>query len=448
MFALSALALTAAKSPAHAQSADLVLCDRLAADPTDPDKPADVKGVADIAPSNVATAIKFCKIAAPASRRALFQLGRAYAANGQMAEAIAAYRKAIDKGSSAAMVELGILYAAGSGVAKDEAQARKLFERAAAAGNPRGVTRLTALSGGGAAGPPADPAEARAMLMKAAEANSAEAQYQLGVMYAEGTGGPKDNVAARAMFEKAAAQNHAEALDWLGNFALSGRGGPQDTKAAKGYYEQAAALGNEDAKAALKRLECSTIIKDRRGNFVGRSVLGGSAPLRLHRAVAVDRVDPQHGLRLLHRRDVEIDGDGLAVAAHQHAFQHLVGAGIDLLMRHIGRDEDEIAGVGLGGELQMLAPAHARLAAHHIDDAFEMAVMMRAGLGIGLDRHRAGPQFLRAGAGKIDRGLAIHARRRRHIGIELIARNDAHAVMLPAFCGGMGRHIVRLGHGQ
>ena len=271
LFALSALALAAAHSPARAQSADLVLCDRLAADPTDPDKPADVKGVADIAPADVATAVKFCKIAAPSSRRALFALGRAYAANGQLADAIAAYRKAIDKGSTAAMVELGILYAAGSGVAKDEAQARALFERAAAAGNPRGVTRLTALSGNGGAGagPPADPAEARAMLMKAAEANSAEAQYQLGVMYAEGTGGPKDDVAARAMFEKAAAQGHAEALDWLGSFVLSGRGGPQDTKAAKGYYEQAAALGNEDAKAALKRLECSMIVKDRRGNFVG-----------------------------------------------------------------------------------------------------------------------------------------------------------------------------------
>ena len=269
MFGLSALALAAAQSPARAQSADLVLCDRIAADPTDPDKPADVKGAAEIAPSDVATAIKFCKTASAASRRALYQLGRAYAANGQPADAIAAYRKAIDKGSSAAMVELGILYAAGSGVAKDEAQARALFERAAAAGNPRGVTRLTALANGGAGGPPADPAQARAMLMKAADANSAEAQFQLGVMYAEGTGGPKDDVAARAMFEKAAAQNHAEALDWLGAFVLSGRGGPQDTNAAKGYYEKAAALGNEDAKAALKRLECSVIVKDRRGKVVG-----------------------------------------------------------------------------------------------------------------------------------------------------------------------------------
>ena len=269
LLAFSAGLIALAPSLARAQSADLVLCDRLAADPTDPDKPADAKGTTEIAPSDVATAIKFCKVASPSSRRALFQLGRAYAANGQLAEAVAVYRKAIDKGSSAAMVELGILFAAGSGVDKDEAQARQLFERAAEAGNPRGVTRLTALSGAGGGGPPADPAQARAMLAKAAEANSAEAQYQLGVMYAEGTGGPKDDVAARAMFEKAAAQNHAEALDWLGSFVLSGRGGPQDTKAAKGYYEKAAALGNEDAKAALKRLECSMIIKDRRGNVVG-----------------------------------------------------------------------------------------------------------------------------------------------------------------------------------
>jgi TPR repeat protein len=89
-------------------------------------------------------------------------------------------------------------------------------------------------------------------------------------MYTEGTGGPKYDVAARAMFQKAAAQGHAQALDWLGAFVLSGRGGPQDTAAAKGYYEQAAALGNDDAKAALERLKCSTVIKDKRGNVVTR----------------------------------------------------------------------------------------------------------------------------------------------------------------------------------
>ncbi len=250
---------------ARAQSADLVLCDRLAADPADPDKPADVKGVIDVAPSDLATAIKFCKVASGASRRALYQLGRAYAANRQMPEAIAAWRKAVDKGSSSAMVELGVLYGTGAGVARDEAQARKLFERAAEAGNPRGVTNLAALGGEGGAS--SDPARARQLLARAAETN-AESQYQLGLMMAEGTGGTKDDAAARALFEKAAAQNHSGALERMGAFAQGGRGGPKDSDAAKAYYERAAALGDADAKAALERLRCPYVIKDKRGNVV------------------------------------------------------------------------------------------------------------------------------------------------------------------------------------
>jgi uncharacterized protein len=264
--ALSIVALVSLHSSAHAQSADLVLCDRLAGDPTDPDKPKEVKGTHEIDHSDIATAIKFCKVASTASRRALYQLGRAYAANQQLPEAIGAYRKAVDKGSTSAMVELGVLLATGSGAPKDEVQARKLFERAAAGGNPRGATNLAALhESGGAA---TDPVKARALLAKAADTNSAEAQYQLGLMIAEGIGGPKDDVAARALFEKAAAQDHPRALERMGAFAQSGRGGPQDATAAKAYYEKAAALGNADAKAALKRTECPYVIKDKRGNVV------------------------------------------------------------------------------------------------------------------------------------------------------------------------------------
>ncbi|WP_024338048.1 tetratricopeptide repeat protein [Bradyrhizobium japonicum] len=251
---------------AHAQSADLVLCDRIAADPSDPDKPADVKGVTEIAPSDVATAIKFCKQAAPSARRAMFALGRAYAANRQTGEAIAAWRKAAEKGSSAAMVELGVAYATGSGIAKDEGQARRLFEKAAQSGNPRGVSNLAALGGAGGAAP-ADPAQARALLGKAAETN-AEAQYQLGLMLSEGSGGARDDAAARALFEKAAAQNHPGALERMGAFAQEGRGGAKDKQAAKAYYERAAALGDEDARKALERIRCPYAIKDKQGKLV------------------------------------------------------------------------------------------------------------------------------------------------------------------------------------
>ena len=260
-----AIVVLATPALAHAQSADLVLCDRVAADPSDPDKPADVKGTPDIAASDIATAIKYCKIAANSSRRAMYQLGRAYAANRQMPEAIAAWRKAADKGSTSAMVELGVLYGTGAGVARDETQARRLFERAAQAGNPRGISNLAALGGG--AGGAADPARARELLSKGAETN-AEAQYQLGMMLAEGDGGAKDDVAARALFEKAAAQNHPGALERMGAFAQSGRGGAKDSDAAKAYYQRAAALGDEDAKKALERLRCPYAIKDKRGNVV------------------------------------------------------------------------------------------------------------------------------------------------------------------------------------
>jgi len=261
---LVAILIAGAQSLVFAQSADLVLCDRIAADPSDPDKPADIKGVTELAAADVATAIKFCKTASASSRRAMYQLGRAYAASQKTAEAIAAWRKAADKGSTSAMVELGVLYATGSGIAKDEAQARKLFERAAEAGNPRGVSNLAALGG---ASTPSDPARARELLAKAAETN-AEAQYQLGLMLADGTGGPKDDAGARALFEKAAAQNHPGALEQMGVFAEEGRGGPKDKDAAKSYYQRAADLGDENAKAALKRMQCPYAIKDKRGNLV------------------------------------------------------------------------------------------------------------------------------------------------------------------------------------
>lgn len=259
-----AVALAFAPSLVRAQSADLVLCDRIAADPSDPDKPVDVKGVTEIASADIATAVRFCKQASISSRRAMYQLGRAYAASHQTPLALAAWRKAADKGSTSAMVELGVLYGTGAGVAKDEAEARKLFERAAEGGNPRGVSNLAALGTGGAS---SDPARSRELLAKAAETN-AEAQYQLGLMLAEGTGGAKDDVAARTLFEKAAAQNHPGALERMGAFTQEGRGGPKDAAAARAYYQRAADLGDEDARAALKRMECPVAIKDKRGNLV------------------------------------------------------------------------------------------------------------------------------------------------------------------------------------
>jgi len=195
---------------------------------SDPDKPADIRGVTDIAPADVATAIKFCKKAATGSRRAMFELGRAYAANNQTADAIAIWRKAADKGSTSAMVELGVLYGTGAAIAREEA-ARKLFERAAQGGNPRGFSNLSALGG---AGTPADPVRARELPQKAAETN-AEAQYQLGLMLAEGKGGPQGRRRCACSVREGGRTKSSGRAVQMGAFTQEGRGGAKDKKAAR-----------------------------------------------------------------------------------------------------------------------------------------------------------------------------------------------------------------------
>src|SRR5947208_4952575 len=104
-------------------------------------------------------------------------------------------------------------------------------------------------------------------------------------------------------------------------------------------------------------------------------------------------------------------------------------------MRDEGRDVDEVAGAGFGHELELVAPAHARLAAHHVDHALYRAVMVGAGLGLGVDDDGAGPEFFGAGAGVGDGRGAVHARGLRGVDVELVGVDDAHAAVLPFRCG-------------
>jgi Cytochrome bd terminal oxidase subunit I len=122
----------------------------------------------------------------------------------------------------------------------------------------------------------------------------------------------------------------------------------------------------------------------------------------------MDRIDPRDLLGLLDRLDVEVNHDCFVVAAHKNTFEWLILARINFLVRHERRHIDKIARSSLCRELKPLAPAHACLAAHHIDDAFQLAVMVRARLGVGLNAHRACPEFPRTDAGKIDGGFAVH----------------------------------------
>jgi len=183
--AISVIAIAVAPTLAGAQSADLVLCDRLAADPADPDKPADVKGAPDVAPSDVATAIKYCKVASGSSRRALYQLGRAYAANKQNG---GGHRRLAQGGRQGA--RLPPWSKSACSMERGPASPGTKPRRASCSSAPPkpAIHSASPIS-------QRSPAAARRRIRKSknrcwrkSSETNAEAQYQLGLMMADGTG--------------------------------------------------------------------------------------------------------------------------------------------------------------------------------------------------------------------------------------------------------------------
>lgn len=80
-----------------------------------------------------------------------------------------------------------------------------------------------------------------------------------------------------------------------------------------------------------------------------------------------------------------------------------------------------------------------------VDDRLEVAVVVRARLGVGVDVHRPGPDLLRPHSRKVHRRGAVHARRRVRIRIERAAGDHAHAFVLPAVAWRGVRVRVRVG---
>ena len=74
----------------------------------------------------------------------------------------------------------------------------------------------------------------------------------------------------------------------------------------------------------------------------------------------MDRLDPLHVVGHLDGNDVEIDDHGFLTQSHKDALEHLVTAGIDLLMDDAGRHIDAIVGTGFSHLCEVLTPAHAR----------------------------------------------------------------------------------------
>jgi TPR repeat protein len=91
-----------------------------------------------------------------------------------------------------------------------------------------------------------------------AELGDVEAQYNLGVMYDEGTGVEQDFVKAAGWYRKAAEQGFLDAQANLGMMYYHGTGVSRDHKEAARWLRKAADRGDAESAEILRRINSRT----------------------------------------------------------------------------------------------------------------------------------------------------------------------------------------------
>ena len=89
-------------------------------------------------------------------------------------------------------------------------------------------------------------------LRQRAEEGDADAQYELGFVYARGLGVPQDYAQAATWYRLAVDQGHAPAQLNLGVLYRDGEGVPQDYTEAHKWYNLAAARATDDREPYVK----------------------------------------------------------------------------------------------------------------------------------------------------------------------------------------------------
>src|SRR5262249_6361879 len=135
---------------------------------------------------------------------------------------------------------------------------------------------------------------------------------------------------------------------------------------------------------------------------------------------------------MLYRRYVEVDRDPLAVTANDHEIKRLVGVDVQLLMRHIRREVDEIARTHLGDKLEPLSPTDTPAPFHDVNRHLMTPMVMRTGLCMGRQRDGADPRFSSPGTGEIKCGRATCAGGSKRRSRERASPGNLHAVGAPS----------------
>ena len=133
---------------------------------------------------------------------------------------------------------------AGNSYGQDFDETRLLAEQ----GNPIAQYNLGIMYANGI-GVPENDAEAVKWYRLAAEQGNASAQYNLGIMYDYGRGVPENDAEAVKWFRLAAEQGNANAQSNLGVMYSNGEGVPQNNIRAYVWFSVAATQGHESARS-------------------------------------------------------------------------------------------------------------------------------------------------------------------------------------------------------
>jgi localization factor PodJL len=143
---------------------------------------------------------------------AQFQLGLSHLEAGRNAEAVRLIRLSANQGQAAAQYRLAKLYENGVGVEKDLSAAMKLLERSAKGGNRIAMHDLGHYYATGAATSQPEISKAVTWFQQAAERGVLDSQFNLGVLYQEGSGVPKSEIEAYVWYTIAGAQGDTMAV--------------------------------------------------------------------------------------------------------------------------------------------------------------------------------------------------------------------------------------------
>lgn len=176
-----------------------------------------------------------------------------------LTEAARWYRLAADNGNLAAQFALGQMYSLGWGVPRDEQDALRWFELSANGldtdGPPTGWATLDGY------GVNRDQKQAAYWYQMAAEKGHAEAEYNLGRLYATGSGVPHDEEQATHWVRASASQGYAPAQAALGTRYATGNGLAKDDRRAY-FWLTLAFLHGDKSVNKLRAEEAAKLKKE------------------------------------------------------------------------------------------------------------------------------------------------------------------------------------------